>query len=66
MRLQRPRLLSMMQAGRRLVRSLARRGLRGVKLVISDDHKGLKAAATRILNTTWQRCRTETNLKRLF
>ncbi len=48
------------------LRSLARRGLRGVKLVISDDHKGLKAAATRILNTTWQRCRTETNLKRLF
>ena len=31
------------------LRSLARRGLRGVKLVISDDHKGLKAAATRIL-----------------
>ena len=30
------------------LRSLARRGLRGVKLVISDDHKGLKAAATRI------------------
>jgi transposase-like protein len=39
------------------LRSLARRGLRGVKLVISDDHKGLKAAATRILNATWQRCR---------
>ena len=31
--------------------------MRGVKLVISDDHKGLKAAATRILNATWQRCR---------
>ena len=39
------------------LRSLARRGLRGVKLVISDDHKGLKAAATRILGATWQRCR---------
>ncbi len=39
------------------LRALARRGLRGVKLVISDDHKGLKAAATRILNATWQRCR---------
>ena len=38
------------------LRSLARRGLRGVKLVISDDHKGLKAAATRILGATWQRC----------
>ena len=30
------------------LRSLVRRGLRGVKLLISDDHKGLKAAATRI------------------
>ena len=39
------------------LRSLARRGLRGVKLVISDDHKGLKAAATRVLGATWQRCR---------
>ena len=29
------------------LRSLARRGLRGVQLVISDDHKGLKAGATR-------------------
>ena len=29
------------------LRSLARRGLRGVKLVISDDHKGLKAADRR-------------------
>ena len=39
------------------LRSLTRRGLGGVKLVISDDHKGLKAAATRILGATWQRCR---------
>ena len=39
------------------LRVLIGRGLRGVKLVISDDHKGLKAAATRILGTTWQRCR---------
>ena len=39
------------------LRPLARRGLRGVQLVISDDHKGLKAAATRILGATWQRCR---------
>ena len=29
------------------LRSLARRGLRGVQLVISDDHKGLKAAVKR-------------------
>ncbi len=39
------------------LRSLARRGLRGVKLVISDAHEGLKAAAARVLNATWQRCR---------
>ena len=31
--------------------------LRGLKLVIADDHKGLKAAATRILGATAQRCR---------
>ncbi len=39
------------------LRSLARRGLGGVKLVISDAHEGLKAAAARVLNATWQRCR---------
>ena len=39
------------------LRSLTRPRLSGVKLVISDDHKGLKAAATRILGATWQRCR---------
>jgi transposase-like protein len=39
------------------LRSLARRGLRGVKLVISDAHEGLKAAAARVLSATWQRCR---------
>jgi hypothetical protein len=31
------------------LRSLARRGLRGTKLVISDAHEGLKAATTKIL-----------------
>ena len=36
------------------LRSPARRG---VQLVISDDHKGLKAAVTRVLGATWQRCR---------
>ena len=30
-----------------LLRSLARRGLRGVQLVISDDHKSLKASVPR-------------------
>ena len=39
------------------LRSLARRGLRGVKLVVSDAHEGLKAAITKILGASWQRCR---------
>jgi putative transposase len=39
------------------LRTLARRGLRGVKLLISDAHEGLKAAIARVLNATWQRCR---------
>jgi transposase-like protein len=39
------------------LRGLASRGLRGVKLVIADDHKGLRAAARRVFNATHQRCR---------
>ena len=39
------------------LRSLRHRGLRGVKLVVSDAHDGLKAAITKVLNATWQRCR---------
>ena len=39
------------------LRKLARRGLRGVKLVISDAHEGLKAAAAKVLSAAWQRCR---------
>ncbi len=39
------------------LRKLARRGLRGVKLVISDAHEGIKAAVSRVLGATWQRCR---------
>src|ERR1700758_2159622 len=39
------------------LRSLARRGLRGVKLVISDAHEGLKAAVAKVLHASWQRCR---------
>jgi len=39
------------------LRKLARRGLRGVKLVVSDAHEGLKAAVARVLNASWQRCR---------
>jgi transposase-like protein len=37
--------------------TLARRGLRGVKLVISDAHEGLKAAVAKVLHASWQRCR---------
>ena len=39
------------------LRGLADRGLRGVKLVIADDHKGLRAAAARVFSATHQRCR---------
>jgi putative transposase len=39
------------------LRSLNRRGLRGVKLVISDSHEGIKAATAKVLKATWQRCR---------
>jgi putative transposase len=39
------------------LRKLMRRGLRGVKLVVSDAHEGLKAAVTKVLCATWQRCR---------
>ena len=39
------------------LRNLVRRGLWGVKLVISDAHEGIKAATARVLSTTWQRCR---------
>jgi putative transposase len=42
------------------LRTLARRGLRGVKLVISDAHEGLKAAIAKVLHATWQRCRVHT------
>ncbi len=39
------------------LRDLVRRGLKGVKLVISDAHEGLKVAITRVVGATWQRCR---------
>src|SRR6187402_1493723 len=39
------------------LRSLARRGLRGVKLVISDAHEGIKASVSKVFSATWQRCR---------
>jgi transposase-like protein len=39
------------------LRKLARRGLRGVKLVISDAHEGLKLAIAKVFHASWQRCR---------
>jgi putative transposase len=40
------------------LRSLVARGLGGVALVTSDDHKGLKAAIEAVLpGASWQRCR---------
>ena len=43
---------------RSFLRQLVSRGLRGVQLVISDSHLGLKQAVAEILTgATWQRCR---------
>lgn len=39
------------------LRSLAHRGLRGVKLVISDSHQGIRASVSKVFSATWQRCR---------
>ena len=40
------------------LRSLVKRGLKGVRLVISDAHVGLKQAISTVLSgATWQRCR---------
>jgi putative transposase len=40
------------------LRSLARRGLKGVQLVTSDAHEGLKKALGQVLaGVSWQRCR---------
>jgi transposase-like protein len=41
------------------LRELVARGLRGVRLVVSDAHGGLKAAIAAVLpGASWQRCRT--------
>src|SRR3712207_7339132 len=37
--------------------TLFRSGLKGVRLVISDAHEGLKQAIAKALSATWQRCR---------
>lgn len=48
----------MSDAWRAFLSGLVRRGLGGVKLVISDAHSGLAAARRDVLNaTSWQRCR---------
>ena len=39
------------------LKALVRRGLKGVKLVVSDAHEGLKHAIAKALSATWQRCR---------
>jgi putative transposase len=39
------------------LKTLLKRGLKGIKLVISDAHEGLKAAIQRVIGATWQRCR---------
>ena len=39
------------------LRQLRRRGLRGVRLVVSDAHEGIKAAVSKVLTASWQRCR---------
>jgi glycosidase len=43
------------------LRKLARRGLRGVKLVLSDAHEGIKAVVAKVLHASWQRRRTCTS-----
>ena len=39
------------------LKTLVKRGLKGVRLVVSDAHEGLKAAIARVFGATWQRCR---------
>ena len=46
-------------AWERFFNALVARGLKGVELIISDDHKGLKAALAKVfVGAGWQRCRT--------
>jgi putative transposase len=41
---------------RAFLRSLVRRGLAGVQLVVSDAHEGLEQAIAQVLGARWQRC----------
>jgi putative transposase len=38
------------------LRGLKKRGLSGVRLAVTDQHEGLKAAVARVLGCPWQRC----------
>jgi transposase-like protein len=40
----------------RVLRALKKRGLQGVRLAVSHDHDGLKAAIARVLGRPWRRC----------
>src|SRR5689334_11495391 len=42
------------------LKGLLKRGLKGVRLVISDAHEGLKRAVAEVLGASWQRCRVHT------
>lgn len=45
-------------AWRSFIRGLVERGLRGVRLVISDDHAGVvRAVHEEVLGSGWRRCR---------
>jgi putative transposase len=46
------------------LRGLARRGLRGVKLVISDAHEGIKAAVSKVMHATSANADTRPRLGR--
>src|SRR5215211_5780707 len=41
---------------REFLRSLRARGLRGVRLCVSDAHEGLRSAIGQVLGCPWQRC----------
>jgi putative transposase len=41
---------------REFLRSLRARGLRGVRLCVSDAHEGLRSAIAQVLGCPWQRC----------
>ncbi|MCB0016850.1 MAG: transposase [Anaerolineales bacterium] len=44
---------------RTFLQGLKRRGLHGVRLMVSDAHEGLKAAKQAVFYTVpWQRCQT--------